>query len=183
MADWDRAKALAALEAFKLTGTNAAVAEYWLSLWDGDRPPSRGAFNPARLRDMLPAIALMQVETSGDAICRLSGRFIDMALGFSLRGFNMLELVDGDERKVRGARLAAVVEGHLGLSHTRFERDGETRLAETIQLPFFGTLEDGSRQYLSHTNWRPSPTDYLERDRPRWDACPTIYFALPITRN
>lgn len=184
MADWDRAKALAALEAFKLTGSNAAIAAYWLSLWGGDRPPVRGQFNPARVRDLLPAIGLIQVHASGDIICRLAGRFIDLAFGRPMRGTNLLDLVDGKERERRSTRVHAVVDGHLGLSHTRYETDDHsTAVAETLQLPFFGLAEDGSRQYLTHTNWRPGPSDYLARDRPKSDGRPDTYFAVSILRD
>jgi hypothetical protein len=184
MADWDRAKVLAALEAFKLTGANAAVAAYWLALWDGDRPPHRGLFNPARVRDMLPAIGFTQVHTDGDNICRLAGRFIDMAFGRPMRGMNLLELVNGDERRLRNARLKTIVDGHLGLSHTRYEtEDHATAVAEPLQLPFFGTAEDGSRQYLTHTSWRPGPSDYLARERPKSDGRPDTYLALSILKD
>jgi hypothetical protein len=180
MAEWDRAKALAALEAFKLTGANAEVASYWLSLWDGDRPPNRAAFDPNHLRDQLPAIALMQVAQNGDTICRLSGRFIDAAMGMPMRGVSMLDLVEGEERKLRSQRLGAIVAGQIGLSHTRFETDDhEPGVAETIQLPFFGMMEDGTRRYLTHTNWRPG-ADYLARERPRYDGRPDRYFAFSI---
>ena len=185
MADWDRARALAALEAFNLRGANAAVAAYWLSLWDGDRAPCRSMFNPNHLRDFLPAIALMQVHTGGDILCRLSGRIIDTAIGTPLQGQSMLALVQGEERALRSRRLNAIVDGHVGLSHTRFETvDHETGVAETIQLPFSGTMEDGARLYLTHTNWRPGGTEYLSLSREEgkpYDGRPDIYCALSLT--
>lgn len=185
MVNWDRARALAALEAFNLKGANAEVAAYWLSLWDGSRAPCRSAFNPNHVRDLLPAIALTQVQADGDVVCRLSGRIIDTALGFPLQGRSMLSLVEGDERVVRSRRLHAVVDGHIGLSHTRFETvDHETGVAETIQLPFAGAMEDGARLFLSHTNWRPGGTEYLSLSREEgkpYDGRPDIYCALSLT--
>jgi len=184
MAEWDRAKALTALDAFNLRGTNATLADYWMSLWDGDRPPPRSQFNPAQVRDMLPAIGLAQVESNGNAICRVSGRFIDMAFGRPMSGMNVLDLVEGEERLLRSARLLAVVDGHVGLSHTRYMTEEKTvAVAETIQLPFFGPAEDGSRQYLTHTNWRPTPSDFLVQDRPKSDGRPDTYFSVSFRKD
>lgn len=183
MAEWDRYRALAAFEAFKLTGSNATMAIYWLSLWQGGRPPGRDSFNPARVRDLLPAIALGEVHENGDVVCRLSGRYIDMAFGRTMRGADVLSLVDGEERVRRRARLLAIVDGHVALSKTRYERsDGTAAIAETIQLPFFGTKEDGSRQYVTHTNYRPSSPDSLGRTRPQRDGRPDIYRAISLCR-
>jgi hypothetical protein len=184
MADWDRAKALGALEAFNLTGTNAELALYWLSLWDGDRPPHRSQFNPARVRDLLPAIGLTQVESNGNAVCRVAGRFIDMVFGQSMSGANVLDLVKGEERLLRSSRLLAIVQGHLGLSHTRYTTpENGTAVAETIQLPFFGATEDGSRQYVTHTIWRPTPSDFLVLDRARADGRPDTYFSVSFLKG
>ena len=183
MAEWDRVRAAEAFEAFDLKGTNAAVAAYWLSLWDGDKPPSRSAFNPARIRDFLPAIALMQVQENKDTVCRLAGGVIDLAFGAPMRGVNVLTLVDAEERKLRSERLCAVVAGHVGISHTRYETpDHVAAIAETIQLPFFGTMEDGSCQYLTHTNWRPGPSDIYKRQRTRYSGQPDEYRALSLIR-
>ncbi len=183
MAQWDRFRAMAAFGSFGLSGTNAAVAAYWLSLWDGDRPPSRNAFNPARVRELLPAIALMQVLETNDAICRLSGRFIDLAFGAPMRGVNVLTLVEGEQRKLRSERLRAVVDGRVGFSRTRYKSpDHEVAIAETIQLPFFGVMEDGSRQYLTHTTWRPSTFDFHANERTPYSGLPDEYVALSIAR-
>ncbi|HXC57631.1 MAG TPA: PAS domain-containing protein [Rhizomicrobium sp.] len=182
MREWDRAKAIAAFEAFQLSGTNAALAVYWLSLWDGNRPPRRGDFNPARVRDLLPAIALTEVRSNDDPVCRLSGRYIDMALGAPMRGVNMLTLAGGaEQRTLRRARLCALVDGGVALAKTHYRTEAHvTAVAETIQLPFHGMLEDGSRQILMHTNWRPAPADYRVRTRRPNAGFPDAYCALPL---
>jgi hypothetical protein len=178
MRAWDRSKAIAAFEAFGLTGSNTALAVYWLSLWRDDAPPVRGDFNPARVKDLLPAIALTEMRSNGDAVCRLAGRHIDLAMGAPALGMNMLALVGEPERRVRSGRLKAIVDGAIGLSRTHYTTSDHSRqVAETLQLPFFGTMEDGSRQYLSHTNWRPRRGDVLT---PRWDAQPDDYAAVGL---
>jgi hypothetical protein len=178
---WDRGKAIAAFEAFQLIGTNAELAVYWLSLWSGDLPPRRSDFNPARVKTLLPAIAVTEVRDNGDAVCRLSGGFIDMALGVPMRGVNVLALVDGKQRQVRSARLGAIVGGGVALSRVHYPtHENGRQIAETIQLPFYGVLEDGSRQYLTHTNWRPRPADYrASRGAPR-NVTPDEYRAVAL---
>jgi hypothetical protein len=182
MGAWDRSKALAAFEAFALTGPNAALAVYWLSLWRDGEPPRRADFNPARVKDLLPAIALIDVRGGGAAVCRLSGGIVDAAFGRPLCGVDLVKLVDGDERRTRAARLTAVVEGGVGLSRTQYCSAAtlETEIAETIQLPFFGTREDGARQYLTHTNWRPHPAEIAAPRQNRYVGRPDEYRAATL---
>jgi hypothetical protein len=182
MGAWDRSKALAAFEAFALTGPNAALAVYWLSLWRGGEPPRRADFNPARVRDLLPAIALVEMRGGGNAVCRLSGGIIDAVFGMPLRGVDLVTLVGGDERRTRAARLTAVVDGGVGLSRTQYSSavTFETEIAETIQLPFFGAQEDGARQYLTHTNWRPHPLELGAPERSRYSGQPDEYHAAAL---
>ncbi len=182
MGAWDRSKALAAFEAFALTGPNAALAVYWLSLWRDGEPPRRADFNPARVRDLLPAIALVEWHGSGEAVCRLSGGIIDAAFGGPLRGVDLVTLVGGDERRTRAARLGAVADGGVALSRTRYRSAVtlETESAETIQLPFFGAQENGARQYLTHTNWRPHPLEIAAPGQSRYSGQPDDYCAAAL---
>ena len=179
MADWNPTKAVSAFETFGLTGTNAAIAVYWLSLWTPSGPPRRASFNPARVRDLLPALALTEVRQER-AVCRLSGHYIDMAMGGELRGADMFSLVRSEQRQMRRERLMALVDGKVALSRTHYLMFGVTHIAETLQLPFFGETEDGARQYLSHTNWRPAPTDHYVRETTLRPGMPDEYLALSL---
>ena len=181
MRKWDRSKALAALESFGLHGTNASLAVYWLSLWNGDRPPERGAFNPAQVKDLLPAIAITEVRQSGDAVCRLSGTFIDMAIGQPMLGLNVVSLVENEHRQIRRARLRTLVDGGVALSKVRYEGpSGEDAFAEVLQLPFYGPMEDGSRQFLAHISWRPTMSRPNSPGRIEYAGMPEEYFAATL---
>ena len=180
MTPWQRSSALTAFETFRLDGTNAVMAAYWLSLWNGNTPPARSAFNPARVRSLLPAVAMTEVRDDGAAVCRLSGLYVDMVFGGSLRGVDMLSLVPVDKRTIRSQRLRAVVGGHVSLSRTRYESDGMEYVAETLLLPFSGTLEDGSRQFLTHTNWRPRSSDAFRAEAQLRSGWPDTYEAVPL---
>jgi hypothetical protein len=181
VAEWDRSKALAAFESFGLHGTNAALAIYWLSLWDGNRPPQRSAFNPMQVRELLPAIAITQMSANDEAVCRLSGSHIDQAIGRPLLGVKVIDLVDGRQRPVRRARLKAIVDGGVSLSRVRYDSaSGDDAYAEVIQLPFHGVMEDGSRQFLSHMDWRPSMSRPNSPGRAEYAGMPDEFYAIAL---
>lgn len=179
MRSWNPTKAVTAFETFGLTGTNAALAVYWLSLWSPTAPPQRAGFNPARVRELLPGIGLTEVRGER-AVCRLSGHYIDMAMGGELRGTDMLSLVSGEARQLRKERLTTLVNGAVSLSRHAYVMFGVPHVAETVQLPFFGETEDGARQYLSHTNWRPAPTDHYVREATLRSGMPDDYLSLSL---
>jgi hypothetical protein len=179
MPGWNASKVVAAFEAFGLKGTNAALGVYWMSLWSPAGPPMRGAFNPARVRELLPAIGLTEVREDS-AMCRLSGHYIDMAVGGELRGHDTLALVDAGQRRLRKTRLTALVDGCVAMSRTRYDMLGASYFADTLQLPFFGTSEDGARQFISHTNWRPAPSDHYVREKRLRGGMPDEYLAFSL---
>jgi hypothetical protein len=156
MQGWSHAKAMSAIEQLGLAGGNLRLACYWLSLWNGDRAPSRADFNPARVAGLLPGIALIEVFADEKPVCRLSGTAIDRGLHRPLAGTNLLEGLPEAEKAVRCERLQAIVSGHISRSQTAYVTTlGRQGVVETLQLPFFGESENGSRQYLAHINWRP----------------------------
>jgi hypothetical protein len=179
---WDRSRALAAFESFGLHGTSASLAIYWLSLWDGDHPPVRGTFNPAQIKDLLPAIAITEVRPSGNALCRLSGSFIDMAIGQPLLGVDVVNLVENEQQQqIRRMRLRALVDGGVALSRVLYEGpSGEDAFAEVLQLPFYGAMEDGSRQFLSHSSWRPTMSRPNSPGRIEYAGMPVEYYAVSL---
>src|SRR5262249_18040291 len=109
MPDWSHAKALAAVEELGLAGSNLNIACYWLSLWNGDRPPLRADFNPARVTGLLPGIALIELFAGEKPVCRLSGTAIDRGLHRSLTGANLLDGLPEPAKAVRCERVRAIV--------------------------------------------------------------------------
>ena len=153
---WSYSKAVAAIESLGLSETNMKFACYWLSLWQGDQPPTGARFAPDHVRELLPGIALVEVRPNLDPICRLSGTAIDTAAGRPVTGTNLLDFVSGEGKVIRQSRLTTIIEGSVSLSRTSYEQAGTLKIIETVQLPFYGPTEDGSHLYIAHTNWRPS---------------------------
>ncbi len=152
---WSYPKAVAAIEKLGLAERNVKFAHYWLSLWKGELPPTRSSFNPDSVHDLLPGIGLVEVKANHDPICRLSGTAIDVAMGRPLTGVNLLDFVSVTGKEIRRTRIKAIVEGSVSVSRTPYRQADQTKLIETVQLPFFGVTQEGSRLYMAHTNWRP----------------------------
>jgi hypothetical protein len=62
MQSGDHAPARQAVAKLMLNGPNSEVAEYWLSKWHSDIPPTLGAFNRRPVWQHTPAIAIFEVQ-------------------------------------------------------------------------------------------------------------------------
>ncbi len=139
---------------------NTALARYWLSLWDGDKPPARGDLNPARMKQMLPGIAIFDCRPDERLHCRLAGSAIVAGLGVDVTGKDIVALTPTPFRKARLERSSQVVRGAISRRHQRYQtRVGGAVLVEDIHLPLSGIAEDGSRSILFHADWRPTTLD------------------------
>jgi hypothetical protein len=157
---WNRQTAEQALGALGFNAKNRALAQYWLSLWDGDTPPARGAINPARMKDMLPGIAIFGCRPNEGVHCRLAGSAIVMGLGVDVTGRDLIAMTPPEFQKPRLERASRVALGAVSRRHQRFlTRTGDAVLVEDIQLPLSGVAEDGSRAILYHADWRPRTLD------------------------
>ncbi len=179
---WSYHKAVDAIEKLGLSESNFKFSLYWLSLWSEQTPPTRAAFNPDRVRDLLPGVALVEVHANGDPICRLSGTAIDAGLGRSLTGQNLLDFVSGEAKELRRSRVTTTVAGSISVSRKSYTQAGKSKILETAQFPFFGLTEVGSRLLIGHINWRP--LDGLADPAPSYDplALPETHLSLPFTR-
>lgn len=174
------AQAAAAVEAMGLTEINGRIAQYWLSLWgEDDLPPPRSAFNPSRAREHLPGLAIFERYGSGDLVCRLSGSAIDAAIGFQLQGCDMLSMLKDAERSLRIARYTDMAEGTVAAARTPYvTRAGKRGIVENINLPFRPNSEQGTCQFLLHSNVRPTQEDLIQRPAEWHAGIPKEYRAL-----
>jgi hypothetical protein len=158
------ARAVAALERFALCEANLQLACYWLSLWKDDAPPARSEFNPAGARNLLPGMTIFEINSFGDIVCRLAGTAVDSALGFSLANKSLMKFVPVNEQHTRQRRLGALVEGAVAVARSTYrDPSGVLRTMENLNLPFGGESETGARQFLIHTNIRPTIHEKLRR--------------------
>lgn len=169
-----------AVAALDLCEQNRELALYWLSLWgDDDLPPARGDFNPARVREHLPGVAVFERFADGNLICRLSGTALDKITGLQLTGRDMLSMLKENERPIRIERYTSMAQGTIAVGRVPFRTwAGKPGLIENVNLPFRGDSEQGTCQFLLHTNLRPQPEDLLHRPA-EWNAgIPPEYCAI-----
>lgn len=153
---WSYSRAVAGIEKLRLSEKNMRLACYWLSLWADDRPPTLADLDPRKITELLPGIVLVDVHEGRGPVCRLSGTAVDAGMGRTLRGANLLDFVAGAARATRISRVKTLLEGAASVSRTSYStRHGAADIVETLQLPFAGVAEDGSRRYFGHVNWRP----------------------------
>jgi hypothetical protein len=158
--DFDETLAARAVGTISYSTLNARLARYWLSQWKDGEPPARRAINPARVKDLLPGIAILEVEPAGTVICRLAGSAIAMGLGIDPTGREVMALTPAEHRGGRFARYRRVVDGAISRSVKRLtNRFNEIVMVEDMQLPLGGVVEGGGRQILYHADWRPQTMD------------------------
>lgn len=165
---WAFEDAKLAIATMDLRGPNREVADYWLSLWRGSRPPVRAGFDPGRLKGRIPALSIMEVRAGESVRCRLAGSYGRLIYGFDMTGKDIVELAPPTQRADRVRNVKALVMGHVIVSRKPLRHDsGAVEWIEDICLPFADPAEDGSRRYLGHTNWQPKGDDWMPPSQPR----------------
>lgn len=177
----NRDAAVAALGKLNLTGGNAELARYWLSLWEGDRLPSRSAFNPAKIKSLLPGIGLFDVRPGESVRCRLAGGIIQTVINHPLTGADWRSYTPKDQWEQRLHRNSQIASGAVGIGIRHgTDTSGPIRAIE-LQLPFGDVSEDGARMMLFHLDWKPG---VYESYRTRGESAAAIadeYVAIGLT--
>lgn len=143
---------------------------YWLSLWSGDRPPARGAVDPAALKAILPHIMLVELEERPfRARYRLVGTAVveHTKLDFTHHYADDILFQDKDGidwsdcyRQVRQAALPG-----FGISHWRPDQSFE-QWTEFLICPLLGA--DGRlSQCIAAEEYEPLPAHMVDRFRAR----------------
>ncbi|HEY0106219.1 MAG TPA: PAS domain-containing protein [Rhizomicrobium sp.] len=137
MTTFDKHAAEADIAALHLEYSNAALAAYWLALWQGGRLPPRAAFNPAMLKSFLPGIVLFNVVAGESVTVRLAGTRIAHILRQELTGVDWIAAAPPGHRATRLDVYTRIARGAMLAGHRRLATtDGEDYLCEEIVLPF-----------------------------------------------
>ena len=162
---FDRNAARSALGAVSFVPDNRRLADYWLSLWDGDALPLRRHFEPRRVPNLLSGICIFDVVPNKQVTCRLAGSAIRQALGYELKNTDWLAHLAPGDRPVRLSRFTELTLGTAAWSLRRARYiDGHDRIAEEILLPFGDVGLDDVRHVMTHSAWRPAK---LPLDQPQ----------------
>ena len=160
MTEYSKERTVARFWEAGLTAESRRLAGYWLSLWDADELPLRRRYDPAQVRDLLPGIAIMEINAAERVHIRLAGSALNADFGFDLSGWDLATITREENRPVRLARNSQIALGTaawaLRRGRTADSRDWES---EEVHLPFRGdVLPDGARLALFHSTWRPDAT-------------------------
>lgn len=120
----------------KLSPRSKRIADYWLSLWDGDDLPPRQAISPAAIKDLLPALIFFEVVPAHSVRVRMAGTDFGQLLKFELTGRDWLAVTPQHDRAERLAVFSAVAEGAIAVNRWTFPHYwlGET-VCEKLLLP------------------------------------------------
>lgn len=138
-----------------LEESNRALADHWLSLWDGDALPPRANFNPGKLKKFLPNIIMFNVVPDVSVVVRLAGTGFRHFLNSELTGGDWIALAPASHRAPRLHLFSAIARGAVLVAHRRISMTvGGDYLSEEILLPF-ASEPGGSSPVLVHINFKP----------------------------
>jgi len=162
------------------------LIRHWLALRQHDAVPHRGALDPARFRDLLDKVWLLERHPDGHYRYRLTGQAITEIHGGLRRGSNPAELFDPEAVAMFRLRWEAALDhGQLVRAEglVRLSDGLETAKIERLMLPLRG--DDGSVSIvLGATNYgRPRGSRLTTANFPPTDVqfCPTG--DLPLGSN
>ena len=143
----------AAIAKLGLKLANQSLANYWLSLWQGDALPARAQFRPGKLKALLPYLIMFDIVPDESATVRLAGTGFRRILGEDITGRDWLAMTTARHRPVRLRNLSAVARGAALGAHRRVTKTaGEDRFNEEIVLPF-AREESGRYTVMAHVDW------------------------------
>ena len=125
------------LAELNLEASNRALADNWLSLWDGDALPPRSKFNPARLKNYLPGILLFDVVPDRSVTVRLAGTGYRYVLRKDPTGADWIAAAPESHRATRLSAFSAIARGAVLVAHRRVAMlHDDDFISEEIILPF-----------------------------------------------
>jgi two-component system response regulator FixJ len=163
---WNYLAAHKAIGALGFAGIDLLIAEYWLSLWQGDNPPRLSKFDATKVREAIPGLSFFEVAMNGQVICRSAGPAYKFFFGYDITGQDWISLTPPNERTLRTERIQAIVNGAICSGQRRApDRLPDQQWFTDITLPF-AAESNGVRHFLVHANWRPNESE-LRLNRPR----------------
>jgi hypothetical protein len=125
------------LAELNLESSNRAIADHWLSLWEGDALPLRGKFNPAKLKSCLPGILLFDVVPDRSVTVRLAGTGFRFVLRKDPTGADWIAAAPENHRAARLSAFSTIARGAVLVAHRRVAMlHGDDFISEEIILPF-----------------------------------------------
>jgi hypothetical protein len=157
------------------------IADYWLSLWDGDTLPARADIKPIAIKPLLPQVIFFWVTPYQAVRVGLAGTAFQFMFKKEVSGCDWLALTPPEGRAMRLSIFSFVAHGTIGFNMWRFPQiTGRICSCEKLLLPLraeagtdipvlgfvdWSALRDG---YLSSVDLAAIPPPAL------FDAAPAI---------
>ena len=110
--------------------------------------PRNAEINPAALARYLPHVALLEVRSADDTICRLAGTAIRLSLGFELTGKSVIHLYAPELHRAAGFRFWTMATQPCGATFEiglRFFRPGPMRRMRSSSCRLNRTAQEWPR--------------------------------------
>jgi hypothetical protein len=112
------------------------IADYWLSLWDGDTLPARADIRPAAIKALLPQMIFFWVTPHQAVRVGLAGTAFRFMCKKEISHCDWLALTPQEGRIVRLSIFSLVAHGTIGFNVWRFPQiTGKTYNCEKLLLP------------------------------------------------
>lgn len=144
-------------------------AHYWRSLCDEGPVPHRRRFDPMKVVSLLPCIALYDVVSKNEIICRLAGTELVERFGFELTGMNFLDIWQLEGREETGAIMNAMVTTPCGLivELAGTSESGQVSKSLAVGFPLLDGEGECNRLVFYSTGFDPKDARIAREDKIR----------------
>src|SRR5579864_936792 len=132
------------------------IADYWLSIWDGDLLPRRGCINPASIKSLLPGVIIFEVVPGASVTVGLSGTDFQSALKCELTAADWLNRTPLKDRTQRLRIFSQVAQGAIGFNRWCFTHALQgvgVAICEKLLLPLRPDRNDAANFVLGFVDW------------------------------
>lgn len=154
------------IDGYKLSRPGRELLTWWLSVRQGDAPPTADDVELPSLVELSPYLRYLSWEGEEALVIRLFGSALCEAIGLDPTGVDIFSLSQGDARSQDIARLKQIGDMPCGAIIFRHIQDqtGATALVEMMTLPI-GPGSDGKNRIISTV----VPVDFSSNVSTHWE--------------
>lgn len=123
------------------------------------------------------AINVFEIRENESLRCVSGAPLVKVAAGFDFTNLDVLSITNAVDRDLLLAWSWEIVSGAVSVYYRSYKSKAESSgLNQGVSLPFSDEKNDGTRYFLTHTNWRPLGNDWIE-------GSVTVDLQLPTERR
>lgn len=166
-----------------LSPRTRTLADYWLSLWDGDTLPARADIKPAAIKPLLPHILFFWVTPHQAVRVGLAGTAFRFLCRREISNCDWLALTPPEGRAMRLSIFSVVARGTIGFNIWRFpQTGGKIQSCEKLLLPL--RAESGTEiPVLGFVDWPALQGGYFSQADLAAIPPPALFDAAPAIQE